>query len=134
MTARDDESTLADDGLEPLITECPGCHTRFRVLESQLQTARGRVRCGACLTVFNGVEHLDWVSAQAFADEQQAERAMDALLDELAGDRPDEPARTSRSGVMSRPNCPSRPGPLSQCRSPSQRPSRGQPRPRGHRR
>jgi len=42
----------------PLITECPNCHTRFRVGESQLQMAHGRVRCGACLAVFAGVDHL----------------------------------------------------------------------------
>ena len=42
----------------PLITECPNCHTRFRVGESQLQIAHGRVRCGACLAVFAGVDHL----------------------------------------------------------------------------
>ena len=42
----------------PLITQCPNCHTRFRVGESQLQMAHGRVRCGACLAVFAGVDHL----------------------------------------------------------------------------
>jgi len=42
----------------PLITECPNCQTRFRVGESQLQMAHGRVRCGACLAVFAGVDHL----------------------------------------------------------------------------
>ena len=55
---------VAEDDLEPLITECPSCRTRFRVAETQLQSARGRVRCGACLTVFNGVEHLIWADVE----------------------------------------------------------------------
>ena len=32
---------------------CPACETRFRVTEAQLAVADGRVRCGACLTVFD---------------------------------------------------------------------------------
>lgn len=32
---------------------CPGCGTRFRVTDAQLAVANGRVRCGACLTVFD---------------------------------------------------------------------------------
>ncbi len=86
---------MADDELEPLITECPSCGTRFRVTEAQLQRARGRVRCGACLTVFDGVEHLTLESARVYADEDQARRDLDDILDELAGgdagheDRPD---------------------------------------------
>ena len=33
-------------------TECPHCHTLFRVNEEQLQAADGQVRCGKCNTVF----------------------------------------------------------------------------------
>ncbi|MCY3838380.1 MAG: DUF3426 domain-containing protein [Gammaproteobacteria bacterium] len=40
----------------PLISECPSCRTRFRVTEDQLAVADGRVRCGACLSVFDGRE------------------------------------------------------------------------------
>ncbi len=40
-------------------TRCPHCQTSFRVTDSQLATARGRVRCGACLEVFNATEN--WV-------------------------------------------------------------------------
>ncbi|MYF29665.1 MAG: DUF3426 domain-containing protein [Gammaproteobacteria bacterium] len=39
-----------------LISECPSCQTRFRVTEEQLAVADGRVRCGACLAVFDGRE------------------------------------------------------------------------------
>lgn len=39
-----------------LISECPSCQTRFRVTVEQLAVADGRVRCGACLAVFDGRE------------------------------------------------------------------------------
>ena len=42
--------------LQSLITECPSCQTRFRVTVEQLAVAHGRVRCGACLAVFDGRE------------------------------------------------------------------------------
>jgi predicted Zn finger-like uncharacterized protein len=32
--------------LEPLITQCPTCGTRFRVSDTQLGRADGQVRCG----------------------------------------------------------------------------------------
>jgi len=34
-------------------TECPNCHTVFRVTEAQLDIAEGMVRCGFCKHVFN---------------------------------------------------------------------------------
>ena len=49
---------MSEDSLEALITRCPNCDTRFRVSEAQLQVAAGRVRCGACLGLFDGVQHL----------------------------------------------------------------------------
>ncbi|KEA65543.1 putative transmembrane protein [Marinobacterium lacunae] len=44
---------------EPLITECPGCHARFRVTPGQLNLAQGQVRCGACLLVFDARSEAD---------------------------------------------------------------------------
>ncbi|WP_313129686.1 MJ0042-type zinc finger domain-containing protein, partial [Stutzerimonas nitrititolerans] len=35
------------------ITQCPHCRTSFRLNRAQLGAARGVVRCGACLEVFN---------------------------------------------------------------------------------
>ncbi|MEQ9545301.1 MAG: DUF3426 domain-containing protein [Marinobacter sp.] len=40
-----------------LQTQCPNCDTRFRVTDEQLSIARGKVRCGNCMEVFNAVEH-----------------------------------------------------------------------------
>ena len=33
-------------------TECPHCHTLFRVSDQQIQNAGGQVRCGHCLAIF----------------------------------------------------------------------------------
>jgi predicted Zn finger-like uncharacterized protein len=51
-------------------THCPHCDTRFRVTETQINTADGFVRCGVCKEVFNAFD----VAGQ---DEHQ-----DSLLDE----------------------------------------------------
>lgn len=40
------------------ITRCPKCNTSFRVGEAHLNTAKGAVRCGSCLNVFNAREYL----------------------------------------------------------------------------
>lgn len=40
-----------------LQTQCPKCETRFRVTDEQLGIAKGKVRCGNCLSVFNAIEH-----------------------------------------------------------------------------
>ena len=37
-------------------TQCPHCDTRFRVTESQINTADGFVRCSVCKEVFNAFE------------------------------------------------------------------------------
>ncbi|MDH5484655.1 MAG: zinc-ribbon domain-containing protein, partial [Gammaproteobacteria bacterium] len=33
-------------------TECPHCHTVFRVSEEQLERADAQLRCGHCLAIF----------------------------------------------------------------------------------
>jgi len=40
------------------ITQCPHCTTAFRTSISQLQSADGMVRCGACLKIFAADDHL----------------------------------------------------------------------------
>lgn len=39
-----------------LSTTCPHCGKSFEVAAEQLQAAGGRVRCGECLRVFNGID------------------------------------------------------------------------------
>jgi len=41
-----------------LLTWCPHCSANFRVSDAQLQAAHGKVRCGACMKIFNAQEHL----------------------------------------------------------------------------
>lgn len=41
-----------------MVTRCPQCKTSFRITAAQLQTARGAVRCGACLHIFRAQDHL----------------------------------------------------------------------------
>jgi predicted Zn finger-like uncharacterized protein len=41
-----------------LITRCPACGTTFRALASQLSVRGGRVRCGKCAAIFDGVANL----------------------------------------------------------------------------
>jgi len=40
------------------ITQCPYCQTTFRTSVSQLESAQGMVRCGACLKVFVADDNL----------------------------------------------------------------------------
>jgi predicted Zn finger-like uncharacterized protein len=43
---------------ESFVTQCPHCQTSFRVSYHQLSAARGAVRCGSCLQVFNAARQL----------------------------------------------------------------------------
>ncbi|MEM6710582.1 MAG: MJ0042-type zinc finger domain-containing protein, partial [Pseudomonadota bacterium] len=70
---------MSEKELQPLVTQCPNCHTQFRVSESQLQIASGKVRCGACLTVFQGVDNLVWEEGQEPAEHGD----LDELIDEI---------------------------------------------------
>lgn len=90
---------MAEDSLEPLITQCPTCRTRFRVTESQLNAAAGRVRCGACLSVFAGLEHLVLGAGPKLKPGESPNEALDALLDELRKDPDPAAARDKPSGT-----------------------------------
>ena len=52
------------------ITQCPKCDTTFRITPSQLQVAKGAVRCGACLHVFRASEHFQKSIEAAAPDER----------------------------------------------------------------
>lgn len=43
---------------DSFVTQCPHCQTSFRVNHAQLSVARGMVRCGSCLQVFNAARQL----------------------------------------------------------------------------
>lgn len=42
-----------------MITRCPKCGTAFRISDALLKSAKGVVRCGSCLSVFNARDHLE---------------------------------------------------------------------------
>ena len=50
------------------VTQCPGCDSTFNTNARILQLAQGKVRCGACLTVFEAAEHFISIN-DADADE-----------------------------------------------------------------
>jgi len=60
-----------------MYTECPGCHTYFKVTPAQLKIAEGKVRCGNCNEVFNAIGSLVEVvpplasSSQSSSDKDQ---------------------------------------------------------------
>lgn len=68
------------------ITVCPSCSTAFRVSEAQLKAAAGQVRCGMCLTLFDGVEALSTIPPVGFAQQKEALEAIDSLIAELLVD------------------------------------------------
>ena len=43
---------------DTFLAQCPYCHASFRLKRSQLTVARGSVRCGACLKVFNAASQV----------------------------------------------------------------------------
>lgn len=43
---------------QKLYTRCPHCGTVFKVITQQLAIANGKVRCGACFSVFEAAKHL----------------------------------------------------------------------------
>ena len=89
---------MSEDSLDPLITQCPQCDTQFRVTEEQLQVANGRVRCGACLLVFDGTARL--VVDGELVSASDVDPDVDALLAELDDiDLPLEADLDAQSGV-----------------------------------
>ncbi|WDU61709.1 DUF3426 domain-containing protein [Pseudomonas poae] len=58
---------------DSFVTQCPHCQARFRVSHAQLSVARGVVRCGSCLQVFNAARQLLEQRAQAPAQPAAAE-------------------------------------------------------------
>ena len=45
--------------MAPSSVTCPHCHTTFRITSAQLKAAKGSVRCGSCLQVFNAQEQIE---------------------------------------------------------------------------
>ena len=43
------------------ITQCPKCSTAFKITAAHLASAKGAVRCGSCLSVFNARDHIQQI-------------------------------------------------------------------------
>jgi predicted Zn finger-like uncharacterized protein len=41
-----------------MVTRCPKCATAFRITSTQLESAKGAVRCGSCLHIFKADDYL----------------------------------------------------------------------------
>jgi predicted Zn finger-like uncharacterized protein len=91
-----------------LATQCPHCHTTFRVAADQLKLRGGIVRCGACHEVFDGNAGLIAAEAAAAAEAQAAVAAV-AQTPETpsapAADLP-EPARAPFDDIHDHPTAP----------------------------
>lgn len=69
---------------DSFVTQCPHCQARFRVNHAQLSVARGVVRCGSCLQVFNAARQLLEQRGQASAPEPQVPEVPAELTPEPA--------------------------------------------------
>lgn len=65
-----------------MITRCPKCDTAFRITSAHLKSAKGAVRCGSCLGVFNAEENL----TKSFTN-QELER--EPITEDTIGDADD---------------------------------------------
>ena len=72
------------------ITQCPHCRTSFRLSRSQLGAARGVVRCGACLEVFNASQRLQQEEGPGLAAPAPPPRPTTPLAPLQAGTPPAE--------------------------------------------
>ena len=82
-----------------LVTRCSNCGTSFRVLPGQLSARNGRVRCGKCDAVFDGIAGLVEDGHAPLRAETSAPR-----VDQVAGNDDDEPL----PAFMAEPRAPRR--------------------------
>ncbi|WP_462401421.1 DUF3426 domain-containing protein [Pseudomonas sp. Marseille-QA0332] len=87
---------------DSFVTQCPHCQTRFRVTHHQLSLARGVVRCGSCLQVFNAARQL-LERHRAETGQPSAEETAGAQPDTTPATRPTErvdgPSLGEQAGV-----------------------------------
>lgn len=56
-----------------MVTRCPKCATAFRITSTQLESAKGAVRCGSCLHIFKAQEYLVKGATPEVASQAKAE-------------------------------------------------------------
>lgn len=79
------------------ITRCPKCHTSFRINEELINSAKGSVRCGSCLTIFNAKENLLDPPAQNTAEASEDSSATEETTLTKENDSPEQSADDSDS-------------------------------------
>lgn len=67
----------------PYKTRCPHCGAQFKINDDHLSQARGAVRCGSCLRIFQATDHLIGGAAPR-AEDGRWERALDEDAPRLA--------------------------------------------------
>jgi len=69
-------------------TQCPHCATRFRVTESQVNTADGYVRCSVCKEIFNAFEVAEQDESQpSLLSQDAAKERIDSSDNNIAVDQ-----------------------------------------------
>jgi len=91
-----------------MVTRCPACDTVFRITPPELQAHEGMVRCGRCLTVFDGFKTLSTApNPAASGAAAPANTASDAPAPEPAvpeaAARDTAPAGSSEAPIPSTP-------------------------------
>ena len=82
---------------ESFVTQCPHCRTSFRVSLMQLGAARGAVRCGACLHIFNAAQQLLEQGQQLPGSTPPSTPSAPASTSPAAQARPEQTAPQSKS-------------------------------------
>ena len=87
--------------MTPSSVTCPHCQASFRITNVQLKAAKGSVRCGSCLQVFNALEQLERLPAEEPV--KVAEPVTDASETEIEelefDDTPGEQSPSSESSI-----------------------------------
>lgn len=55
-----------------MLTQCPHCQAIFKVTPDQLRVASGMVRCSQCREIFNGMEHVSFLSPEDLSNQTRA--------------------------------------------------------------
>lgn len=64
-----------------MVTRCPKCATAFRITTTQLESAKGSVRCGSCLHIFKANDNLVSAAPTAKETEPQAQETTPEVQD-----------------------------------------------------
>lgn len=64
------------------LTQCPHCKASFKVSEEQLNAANGRVRCGACLNIFDAIAYQISSDNSLKHDKQDLQKDSESLLED----------------------------------------------------